>query len=439
MRSLETVLAVLSDVENGSFASESIRKHTVRLDAKNRTLVTLIVYSVYRKKQLWEEIIKAYLKIKWTSLERDVQNALLAGTAGILEVKRFASYSMVNATVESVKKRGCRRASGLVNAVLRKIAMDPDAAFHVIDSRNDLDRKALLSGVPIFAAKQWNKDLGRVNTEDLFKLNKMKPYISFRVSPDVSGKRLLKTISSHGYRAWKSPLFPDMLRFSGSAYPPGVPGFYEGLFTPQSESSFMVGSCVEKLYTEGRILDMCAGRGIKTGQILQDRPLAPVEAWEISIPRGKAFKKEMTRIGMQDRVVFRTGNALDLVPTEQPSMILLDVPCSGSGTWRRHPETKWRVDNDKLDDFNSLQTRLLQKAMNILAPGGIVVYSTCSLFSLENEKVIENVLKMYNNFQQLDIPLAGNYVRQAPDFGKYIWPGLPWIDGFYLAALGRIC
>lgn len=436
MRAIESALYVLSDVDQQTFASESLRNRTAKLEESQRKLTSYLVYSVYRKKELWIKIIREFLKTDWISLEPQVKNALLLGTAGLIELSRFSSSVLVNAVVDSLKKRGFTRASRLVNAVLRKIAANGRKKVEELRDTNTVETRALLYGVPLFAAREWIKDFGPEDAEMLLKYNAMKAFLSFRISPGIAPESLVRDIASSGYRVWQSPLVPESLRLAGSAHPPSVYGFREGLITPQSESSMVAGSFFIELFRGGRALDMCAGRGIKTGQFIQKCPGVIIEAWEISRKKAEALDREMKRLGLSETVKIRQGDALKLQPSAAPSIIMVDAPCSGSGTWKRHPEIKWKTEAADIDHLVKLQESLLEKALEMVVPGGIVVYSTCSLFKKENEQVLSRVLKRYNNFHEIEVPLKDLHSRKAQK-GIFIWPDLPWLDGFYIAALGR--
>lgn len=436
MGPFDVALSVLSDVDKGHFASESMRQRTSGLDGSSRRLTVFLVYAVCRKKELWIKLIQQYLRADWRSLEPQVRNALLLGTAGLAESDRLNPSSLVNAVTASMKKKGYTRASKLVNAVLRKVAENISCQLLDLGRSGNIENQALLSGVPLFALKEWEKDLGLEDTRQLLKYNTIKPFLSLRVSPGIEKEKLLEGIYKAGFLGWLSPLVPGSIRLAGSAHPPDVFGFNEGYVTPQSESSILAGAFFSSLYNEGVVLDMCAGRGIKTGQFLQDNPNAIVEAWDISLQKTKGLDRELKRLGLYGKATIRQGDALHIKPENSPSLVFVDAPCSGSGTWKRHPETKWKTNLDTLEDLNIIQEKLLEKAINMVAPGGIVVYSTCSLFKRENEHVISKVLKRYNNIEKMEIPLYGKYIR-AGNVGKYIWPALPWLDGFYLAAFGR--
>jgi len=185
----------------------------------------------------------------------------------------------------------------------------------------------------------------------------------------------------------------------------------------------------------GTILDMCSGRGVKTGQIAQSLPDARIECWELSPLRHRAAVREMTRLGIGNRVTLRLGDALSLSPVEKPSMVFLDAPCTGSGTWNRKPESKWKLSWAKVDKICELQRNLFKKALTLVETGGIIIYVTCSLLRQENENVVADALSGAGDCVVLDAPLSGDHVRRGRPWGTYILPSLPWLDGFYVSAV----
>jgi len=185
------------------------------------------------------------------------------------------------------------------------------------------------------------------------------------------------------------------------------------------------------------ILDCCAGRGVKAAALAAALPGVRIEAWDVSEDRVRAGEREMRRLGVADRVRYRQGDALALVPEERPGLILLDVPCTGSGTWRRHPEAKWRTRASDLAERADLQRRLLERARELVAPGGAILYSTCSLFRQENEEPVAAVIGAHPDLVEVPIPTRRSFARPGRPYGRYVRPELPWLDGFYAAALVR--
>ncbi|MBQ7594958.1 MAG: RsmB/NOP family class I SAM-dependent RNA methyltransferase [Synergistaceae bacterium] len=223
-----------------------------------------------------------------------------------------------------------------------------------------------------------------------------------------------------------------------SILPLNVPGFKEGICTVQSESSILTASLVSKFYSgKDIILDMCSGRGIKAAQILQENPDSKVECWELSEKKSKSAEHELERLSVKDRAIMKVGDALSLDPVDKVSFVVLDAPCSCSGTWNRKPESKWRLDWGKFDAIVDTQKKLLERAVNLCESGGHILYITCSLLKQENESVIAEVLSHHAECAEVSsfITWNGNCFKRGKPYGIYILPVNSWLDGFYCSLI----
>lgn len=438
MRAIKASLKILADVSGtGVFASESIRRNAAGLSDRDLRLTTFLVNSVLRRKELWEYLLRHYLKTPFRKLEPVVKDTLLLGAAGIVDVSGLPDEVVVNALVQCIKEEGYSRASRLVNAVLRRLS-DSGRKIYIETRENTAWKyQFLIHGVPLSLHKELSKGRSISELQGLLKCQRIKPYLSLRSENGSVIERTIEQLREKGFHCWKSDILSSSIRLASSAYPPSLPGYESGIITPQSESSMMVGEVVSVLYRNGRILDMCAGRGIKTGQILKLLPRAMVEAWDISPGRLLSAEREFARLGVSERVTIHHGDSLDMVPEGSPSMVIVDAPCSGSGTWPRHPEAKWRLSLSRLMELSALQRNLLEKACDIVAPGGIVVYSTCSLLREENENVIGRLLGNRTSIKEIPVPLDNPYIRKGVPYGIYTWPELPWLDGFFIAVVQK--
>ena len=145
---------------------------------------------------------------------------------------------------------------------------------------------------------------------------------------------------------------------------------------------------------------------------------------------------ELERLHVKERAILKHGDALKLETSEKISFVMLDAPCSGSGTWNRKPESKWRLDWKKFDSLVEMQKKLLDRALS-LCSGGYVLYITCSLLRGENENVIGEALTSHPKCTEISnlIEWKGNEFKKGKPYGIYIWPSNPWLDGFYCALI----
>jgi 16S rRNA (cytosine967-C5)-methyltransferase len=359
----------------------------------------------------------------------------MLGTAGLIELRHFSPQVLVSALVGHVKAGRFPHEAGLVNAVLRRVGEEAPRVLEQLGSSADAKDQCLFWGIPSWAGRRWIEDWGKEEARKLWRLSSMKSYLSVRLNRPEKEQEFLAGLERAKIRGWPSPLLRESCRLSSNPFPPSLPGFAEGWVTPQTESAMLVVESFLELLDGGPVLEMCSGRGVKSGQILCRLPEGiPVESWELSPGKVAQAKAEMHRIGVSRRAVFKVGDARTLEPDRTPRAVLLDAPCSGSGTWKRHPESKWRLSPERLTQMASLQADLLKRAFSLVQPGGIVVYCTCSLFREENEQVVGSTLGSCGDLVELPLSFPGNISVRGKPYGRILWPKLPWVDGFYVAA-----
>ncbi len=425
MRGIEAALKILTENQNGAiFASEALRKLADRekMKAPDITLASSLIYIVMRKRELWEKISDDYLRAK-ESLPPEVYISVITGAGGILELRRFSEGVLINGIVEYLKSDNeLAKYAGLVNAVLHKIKETAADKPEKFKKSPTLEGRALWAGIPSWSLPVWLKTWSRQELNDLFSFMDLPSYASLRVKPGEFNN-LMQLLSSQGIKAVKSDI-SDAIHLNESILPRKLPGFSEGLCTVQSEGSIIAASLVKKYYSgTGLILDMCSGRGIKAGQILQDLPDSQIECWELSGNKSNSAVNELTRLGVNQRAIMKTGDALSLEPDKMPSFVILDSP------------SKWRMDWKKLDNFASMQKKLLNRAVNLCKPGGHVLYITCSLLKTENENIIADVLTNNPDCMEIRTNLRGHSFRKGKPYGLYILPSSAWLDGFYCSLI----
>jgi len=437
VKGVEAALVIWEETRKGLFLSQVLRRFGEDLPEGERKLASTLVYSAMRRYNLWVEILKSFLRRPFETLQAETRDILILGCAGLLEIKHFVPQSLVNAFVEAIKKKNPADAA-LVNAVLRKIASDGREKLEEFKNSPNQINQALFWGLPQWIARRWMESWGQDLAKKLFVSQLIKPYLSFRLSPRTDPGEMGEKFFEEGVKSWKSPYFNYVLRSNSFGHPPSMLGYNEGLWTPQTESSIFVSDKVLSLSSslgKRKILDMCAGRGIKAGHILERALDVTIEAWDLSKNRVNAGRRELRRLGVQERSIWKVGDSLKLAPEEAPEIVLLDAPCSGSGTWGRHPEGKWRLSPGKLSSYSDLQRDLLERAIDMVATGGIVVYSTCSVFREENERVIGETLCSNPDIIEIEINGGGFPLQRGRPFGYYLLPGSPWVDGFFLCIL----
>lgn len=440
MRGLEATINLYSEIKDetkSTFASEALRRIYNDITPSDRRLTATLLYCVLRRETLWKTVLQKYCRRNLASLDAVTRYALMVGVAGIFELKHFALPVLINGLVAAVKNAGRADDAPLVNAVLHTVAEEGNKLLRILQKSSELSDSALFYGVPGWAAATWARDLTLPVAKKLVTNMGMKKYLSLRIAPNVNRDEYLKEFNSVDDRfAWASPDVACSVRTAANYFPLDLPGFSRGDVMPQSESSMLVPiALAEKLKNQKNItvLDMCCGRGVKTAQLAMLLPDAKIIGWDLSEGKIRSAETEIVRLHVKERITLQCGNSTLLKMTDRPDAILLDAPCSGSGTWGRHPDSKWRLEPKDIVENAFLQKKLLSRAFSLVKPGGFVLYSTCSLFRAENEEVVADCMGKSTEIVELPLRLKEKFTSPAKPYGTAIFPDLPWVDGFYMA------
>jgi 16S rRNA (cytosine967-C5)-methyltransferase len=427
----------MNDVERGMFASESMRRTLRDIEPAERKLAASLVYVTLRRMGLWKHLLAKFCRHPAASLSRETVTCLIVGIAGVLELEHFKPGVLVNALVQRVKTaaREDSREAPLVNAVLHTIMEEAPAYIENIKASQALRDQALAFGVPGWVAADWGKEFGVKEARRLIQLSTSRTWMSLRASSPDDRDALISECAA--FSAAKSDMTECGIRLKANPYPPDVPGYAEGRLTPQTESSMAAVETLLSIRHGSRLLDMCMGRGVKAGHILTRCPEAELEGWDLSPARIRAAEREFARLGVKSRYRTVCGDAGSIEPETRPDAIILDAPCSGSGTWGRHPDGKWRATPAGVEKLTRLQKKLLAKGCEILRSGGIIMYCTCSVFREENEDVAGSVMASRNDMVELPIKTGIASSRRGKPYGTVIWPETPWLDGFYIVVFKK--
>ncbi|MCL2684617.1 MAG: RsmB/NOP family class I SAM-dependent RNA methyltransferase [Synergistaceae bacterium] len=437
MRGIEGALKVLGDVERGIFASESLRRTLKDIEPAERKLASTIVYITLRRMGLWKHLLTKFCKKSPASLIKDTSLCLVAGTAGVLELRNFKPGVLVNALVQRVKNvvGNDSREPALVNAVLHTVMEEAPAYIERLRASAAIRDQALAYGVPGWVASRWAKEWGVKEAKRLIQISTSQTWMALRISPGTGEAEWMAECAALSPK--RSEFLDNCVRIEANPYPPDIPGYGDGRVTPQTESSMLAVEIFLSYWHGEDLLDMCMGRGVKAGHILSRRPDAVIEGWDMSSPRLSAAEREFERLGVAGRCRMTCGDAASLMPAKPPSAILLDAPCSGSGTWGRHPDGKWRTTPAGTEKLEKVQRALLSHACNILAPDGIIMYCTCSVFRGENENVAGAVMSTRTDMIELPVRALTPAARKGKPYGTVLMPETPWIDGFYMVLLKK--
>jgi 16S rRNA (cytosine967-C5)-methyltransferase len=440
---------ILMAVERGQSHSDDLLrgKAVDQMSAPDRNLATTLVLGVLRWQIRLDHHLQALLKRPNAKLDPEILIALRLGAFQLLHLDRIPARAAIDESVELAKKSGHRFASGMVNAVLRKLSSAPRENLPE-ESAAEL---ALAQAHPNWMVDRWADFYGLEAARAICHHGQTQPALTVRIAaPEVEAELTQAGIE----------LQPGELLTSARTVVNGgvtaTAAFREGRVRMQDEGSQLVGEIAASLgggldQEAKSILDTCAAPGGKT-LILAERNLqARVVACEASPQRLEHLRERLADHAA--RVECRLADATALTDIAGFDLALADVPCSGTGTLGRNPEIRHRLQIEDLPRQVDRQRKILAAALRALHHGGRVVYSTCSLEPEENEQVVAAVLAKDAKVRQVSLlpciqtlanesvlTLSGATKLQAcltSEGALRLLPGVFRTDGFFIALLEK--
>ena len=387
---------VLRRVEaEGAYASDVLHDALgASVKAADAALATELTLGVLRWRRLLDCLLERHLKKPADRLDLPVALALRMGIYQLRFLAKIPPRAGVNESVELVKRARKTSAAALVNAVLRKAASEASTPAEklLLPNLQPAERLAILHSHPTWMVERWLSRFGEAQATALLAANNERPRLSCVIHEPDRRQEILDEFESAGMRVEPGVLLKDALSVSGGS-PTKTHAFRNGLISIQDEASQAV-PLLLGVQPGDRVLDLCAAPGGKTYTlsraagsngivIAADRYAHRLRAARVQFERLKLTGVHLVALDAEQPLPFN----------EQFDRILVDAPCSGTGTLARHPEIRWRLQPEQLGEFHRLQVRMLRNALAILAPGGRLVYSTCSIEPEENDAVVAEVLR----------------------------------------------
>jgi 16S rRNA (cytosine967-C5)-methyltransferase len=426
--------AVARLLREGVTLDAALKDALVAADAKLHSSVRSLGYGAVRGYFRHEAILGKLLSTPVRSLDFLVR-ALLSVALYELEDERTPEYAVVDAAVQTAKATDAARASGLINAVLRRYLRERKAVDAEIASR-----PATRHAAPIWLADRFRADWPVRWTQLLAASDSHAP-MWLRVNSRLKATaEYLGQLQQAGIGARAEERVPYAIVLDSPCDVHELPGFSEGVVSVQDLGAQCVAFPL-KLAPQQRVLDACAAPGGKTALIAEREPsLERLVAVDIDPHRLSRVRENLSRENLTAEVLAGDATA----PAKwwdgtQFDRILLDAPCSGLGVIRRHPDIRLRKSPSDIDKLPGLQGRLLNATWDLLAPGGRLVYVTCTVTRSENRDVIAAFLKSHPGASIVPSEAWEGWpgFGEADEFGRQILPGEAGADGFYYAALTK--
>jgi 16S rRNA (cytosine967-C5)-methyltransferase len=372
---------------------KTLRRKGGSFAPRGRRFLTQIAYGTVRHRMLCDHALARILTQPLEELPAPIRAILRMGVFQSLFCNQVTFPAMVSTSVDLAKRRGHAGTARLVNAVLRRAPRHLDEVQLPDKQQKPAEFLSLRYSMPPWLVERWFNEFGPENTEAVCATMDHRAPVTLRVNTlRVSREECTARLDKLGYPTAPHPQIPEALISTGDKSPLFAKPFQEGAYLLQDPASMLPPHLLEPKPGE-RVLDLCAAPGGKTTHLAQlARGEAFVLALDIAWRKGYAVHENCARLGVGG-IRFVAANGV--YPPVKPvfDAVLVDAPCSGLGTLRRHPDLKYRVDEAAIGRLATLQVDLLRSAIALCKNGGRIVYSVCTFTPEETRQVVEHITR----------------------------------------------
>ena len=440
MSAREAALRTLVAMDHQKAWSDGHLKKTIQeehLDRRDAALATRLCFGVLQNRMLLDHYLQQYSTMKLTKMESKVRNSLRLGLYQMLFLTKIPVSAAVSESVALTKKL-CKnpRAGGMVNGILRNLARRLDA-LPTLDRSDPMAYLALLYSHPQWLVEAWGARLGEEELEDLLRFDNSEPPVTVQVNTcRFQTQEVAETLRREGMGVAPHPWLADCLLLTATGDLTRSEGWRLGMFYPQDPAARLA-VLAAGLSPGDRVLDACAapgGKSFAAAMAMGDQ--GEIRACDLHPHKKALIQAGAERLGLQsvtaqvaDGRKPRKGWAAAF------DAVLADVPCSGLGVLRKKPEIRYK-DPKELEDLPQIQGEILANVAGYVRPGGVLLYSTCTLRREENEEVVQAFLAGHPEFHREAFRLPGPLgLVEAGECT--LWPQRLETDGFFLARLRK--
>ena len=420
-------LAIAPLLEDKGSLKQTLTDSLLRCDDKDRGLLRQLCYGTTRNYPKLQLIADALLERPIRKSDTHIRALLLVGLYQLLEM-RIPEHAAISETVEAAHQLDAARASGLLNAILRRFSREKD---QIIESL--YDEQVFLFNHPNWFIEKLKHNWPTFWQEILAQNNVQAP-MTIRVNQlNVSRETYLERLKAAGIDAIACTYSEQGITLNSAVDVHELPGFAAGDVSVQDEAAQLSSSLLDAKEGE-HILDACAAPGGKLCHLLESQPNISVDALEISSKRADKIFENTERLKLNSRIIIADASSSNWWDEEEYDRILVDAPCSATGVIRRNPDIKLLRKAEEVHELSSLQLKILNNLWHMLKRGGTLVYATCSIFPQENERLIERFMKEHPD--AIHTPIDATWGLERP-FGRQLFPQPNGHDGFFYATLKK--
>lgn len=422
---------VCADIRAGHLLDPSFERRIPAIDSRDRRWTQELLYGMMRCRSWLDAILTERVRGGLVRLDPDLIDLLRLGVYQLLRMGSVPAYAAIAQTVELAKVRHGVGASKLANAVLRRVDRERET-LQLATPSDPIDALSLKYSHPRWLVARWVARWGAEETEELLAANNVEAPVILRPYGIVR-EQLEAMLEEAGAETHDAPLVTDSIQLGSGAALTELEAFTQGLFFVQDPAATLV-TQYAAIPVGCVAADLCAAPGGKTFEL--SRSAAAVVAADRSFVRMNRVLQTIKRLDAKN--IFPIVNDARTPSIGSIDVVLVDVPCTGTGTLRRHPDARWRLKVSDLAVMSAIQRAIIRAAAPLVKVGGLLIYSTCSLEPEENDVQIETFLNENPNFV-LEPPPADAVPADVLDAGRLrVLPHRHGADGSFAARLRRV-
>lgn len=412
---------------------------TGKLDNQDQRLVRELVLGVSSRRIYLERVISHYLHSELSQTKLELRIVLFLGAYQILFMPWIGQHAAVHESVELAKRQASLRyGSKMINAVLRKLAIDKDSWLDQ-KAMNDLEQAAFF-GFPEWIARMWQAHYGQKTALEIMQAMDRQRGVGIRINPRKA-KRFDVQIALHemDFKTRMMTYSPSGIYVEQAKELSETEEYQTGKFSIQDESAMLVGDLIQPQAGD-KILDLCAAPGGKSFHLAEKCPACTIISNDLYAGKVKRMQEESQRLGLTN-CSFSQHDAEEFFSEWEANFdyCVVDAPCSALGLIGRKPEIKALRQPEDLDKLQKTQRAILTHAARYLKVGGILVYATCTLNKKENEKQMAWFCQQFD-FEPIPLssPLPAERIELANTPGMItLFPHIDRTNGFFIAVLRK--
>ncbi len=441
----ETALKILYEInKSGAYSNIALNKNLEdnKLSNLDRAFITELVYGNLKRKLTIDYIIDQFSSVKIKKLSPWILNILRLGVYQLVFMDKIPESAACNESVNLAKRYGHSASSRYVNAVLRNVARSKGKLEYPDKNKDLTTYLSIKYSHPEWMVKSWLIRFGESFTEELLKSNNETAPLTVRINTLKTNREELQTeLRKEGFETEPARYIKNALTINNPTSITKMEAFVKGLFQVQDESSMMVAQILDPKPGE-LVIDVCSAPGGKAthlAELMQNK--GEVVARDVHEHKIKLIKEASERLGI-DIISSEVFDALeqDSNLSGKADRVLVDAPCTGLGIIRRKPDIKWTRSANDLTEIVKLQEKILKSSSSYVKPGGVLVYSTCTIEPKENEEQVNKFLQANREFELEDISefIPEGLIKATAKEGYIqLYTNTDGVDGFFISKMRK--